>query len=195
MKAARKRELSALMTVLQHVAKDPAAYDEPRPLSRAFATVPDMPPSYDVGALIDELARLRLFVVEIRDFDALLVPATSAGAKAERARKPQRKPLSRRYRRAGPRRGETARHHGLGNDRPKPHRALRGNCARLPHNARRRWDHDLERRAGGIHAASRSSVKSLILSAVEAASDEQKGKQDVRDRPSRSSVADGAGIA
>jgi hypothetical protein len=37
-----------------------------------------MPPSYDVGALLDELARLRLFVVEIRDFDAMLVPAVQS---------------------------------------------------------------------------------------------------------------------
>jgi hypothetical protein len=52
-------------------------------LSRAFATVPDMPFAYDVGALLDELARLRLFVVEVRDFDAMLVRAES---RAERAK-------------------------------------------------------------------------------------------------------------
>jgi hypothetical protein len=94
MKPRRKRELSALMAVLQHVAKDPAAFAEPLPLSRAFASVPDMPPSYDVGALIEELARLRLFAIEHSDDGATLVPAESARAKPEPAREPQRENLS-----------------------------------------------------------------------------------------------------
>jgi hypothetical protein len=37
-----------------------------------------MPQRYDVGALIDELIRMKLFVVEMRDFVATLVPAESA---------------------------------------------------------------------------------------------------------------------
>jgi hypothetical protein len=36
--------------------------------------------------LLDELARLRLFVVEIRDFDAMLVPAVSVSARPEPAK-------------------------------------------------------------------------------------------------------------
>lgn len=80
MKPGRKQELSDFMALLQHVALDPVAYAEPRPLSRAFDAVPAMLLACDVGALLDELARLRLFVVEIRDFDAMLVPAESASA-------------------------------------------------------------------------------------------------------------------
>jgi hypothetical protein len=54
---------------MQHVGENPADYVEPRPLGRAFASVPNMPPGYDCGALTDELERLKLFVVEhsVRD--------------------------------------------------------------------------------------------------------------------------------
>jgi hypothetical protein len=43
-------------------------------------------PTMTLGALIAELERLKLFVVEIRDFDALLVPAESASAAPEAAK-------------------------------------------------------------------------------------------------------------
>jgi hypothetical protein len=47
-----------------------------------------MPPAYDAGALLDELMKLKLFAVEIRDNIAMLVPAESVASaqqpKAER---------------------------------------------------------------------------------------------------------------
>jgi hypothetical protein len=48
-----------------------------------------MPQRYDVGALIDELIRMKLFVVEMRDFVATLVPAEAASARAEPAKAKQ----------------------------------------------------------------------------------------------------------
>ena len=43
-------------------------------------------PGYDEGALLDELVRLKIFVIEHRDFDAWLVPATSASAAPKKAK-------------------------------------------------------------------------------------------------------------
>jgi predicted HicB family RNase H-like nuclease len=81
----RLREVRAVLAVMDHVGRNPAAYAEPQPLARAFDTIRDMPPSYDKGALITELERLKLFVVEHHALDAVLVPAESAGAEPEAA--------------------------------------------------------------------------------------------------------------
>ena len=43
-----------------------------------------MPHGYNAGALIDELEGLKLFVVEHRDDEALLVPAAPASPKPEK---------------------------------------------------------------------------------------------------------------
>jgi hypothetical protein len=42
-------------------------------VSKVFDAVPDMPPCYDASALVDELARMNLFAIEMRDFGAALV--------------------------------------------------------------------------------------------------------------------------
>jgi hypothetical protein len=44
-----------------------------------------MPPDHDAGALLDELMKLKLFAVEIRDSTATLVPAEMASAKPAKA--------------------------------------------------------------------------------------------------------------
>jgi hypothetical protein len=59
---------------------------KPRPVAKAFASVPHMPPRYDAGALLDELIRMNLFVVEMRDFVAMLVPAESASPSEPKAK-------------------------------------------------------------------------------------------------------------
>jgi hypothetical protein len=79
----RLRELRALVAVMQHVGQNPAEYAEPRPVAKAFTSINGMPPRYDVGALIYELVKLKLFVVEMRDFVATLVPAESGSPKPE----------------------------------------------------------------------------------------------------------------
>jgi hypothetical protein len=80
-KPSRARELQALLAVINHVHEHVAAYAEPRPVSKVFDAVPAMPLRYDASALLDELVRMKLFVIEMRDFVAMLVPAESASAK------------------------------------------------------------------------------------------------------------------
>ena len=63
---------------MQHVGMNPEAYANPLPVAHVLDAVPSMPPGYDEGALLDELVKLKIFVVEHRDFTAMLVPAESA---------------------------------------------------------------------------------------------------------------------
>jgi hypothetical protein len=70
-----------LLAVINHVHEHVTAYAEPRPMSKVFDAVPAMPLRYDASALLDELVRMKLFVVERRDFVAVLVPAESASPK------------------------------------------------------------------------------------------------------------------
>src|ERR1700756_4480225 len=67
-KPSRARELQALLAVINHVHEHVTAYAEPRPMSKVFDAVPAMPLRYDASALLDELVRMKLFVVERRDF-------------------------------------------------------------------------------------------------------------------------------
>jgi hypothetical protein len=56
-------------------------------VSKVFDAVPDMPPCYDASALVDELARMNLFAIEMRDFVAALacgVRKREAGGGRER---------------------------------------------------------------------------------------------------------------
>jgi hypothetical protein len=59
----RRQTLYAVLAVLEDLKKRPEVYATPRPLGRAFDTVPDMPPGCDLGALLDELCRLKLFAI------------------------------------------------------------------------------------------------------------------------------------
>jgi hypothetical protein len=85
-KPIRKRLLYAVLAVVEDVKDRPELYATPRPLGRAFATVPNMPQGYDLGALLDELCRLKLFAIEHHDSGVMLVAAESATAKVEPAK-------------------------------------------------------------------------------------------------------------
>jgi hypothetical protein len=50
-------------------------YAEAGPLSQVLDSIPAMPDGYDLGALIEELEKLKVSRVEIRDHVAMLVPA------------------------------------------------------------------------------------------------------------------------
>jgi pyruvate/2-oxoglutarate dehydrogenase complex dihydrolipoamide acyltransferase (E2) component len=89
-KGAKLAHVRAVIAVIRHVGTHPAAYANPTPVARALDAIRDMPRGYDEGALLDELVRLKIFVIEHRDFDAWMVPAESATATAEPAKAPSK---------------------------------------------------------------------------------------------------------
>jgi pyruvate/2-oxoglutarate dehydrogenase complex dihydrolipoamide acyltransferase (E2) component len=89
-KAAKLAHVRAVIAVMEHVGTHPEAYANAMPVAQALDAVRGMPPGFDEGALLDELVRLKIFVVEHRDFDAWLVPAESATATAEPAKAPSK---------------------------------------------------------------------------------------------------------
>jgi hypothetical protein len=71
----RRRQIYAVIAVLDHVMKDTAAYAEPRPVAQVLDSIRNMPTNSDADALLDELQKLRMFRIEIGHHVAMLVSA------------------------------------------------------------------------------------------------------------------------